>query len=238
MKRVGNCVAMLVVAFLVASVASPARAEGGLFGLLFGGGQAHEAPASPSALAPPASALTLRNAGKSLHARAHIRKRTRYTTVNGRHMLAVAPLPPQRSSETATANTPPIMSAQEAISSVLHDETLRPGDAYMAEDGLRVFVGFSGSDRSEAVFVDLAQARHIAPDLKARLAAVDTPSRRLIAAAQHSLRHVGHGAARHHRAARAMPPKASPAPTPRLREALLSEHFARPLHTFGDKGPP
>jgi hypothetical protein len=63
--------------------------------------------------------------------------------------------------------------AQEAISKVLHDETLRPGDAYMAADGLRVFVGPEKKNTAQKRFVAIDKARAISPGLRARLAALD-----------------------------------------------------------------
>ncbi|MDB5596871.1 MAG: hypothetical protein JWM36_3832 [Hyphomicrobiales bacterium] len=63
--------------------------------------------------------------------------------------------------------------AQEAISKVLQDETLRPGDAYMAADGLRVFVGAAKKDTAQKRFVAIDKAHGISPDLRARLAALE-----------------------------------------------------------------
>ena len=234
MKRVLKLVAVVTVAFVVAGVASPARAAGGLFEVLFGGGQTHYAPAPPPAFAPLASAPIKWDAGKSAQTRTpRKRTHTRYTKINGHRVLASAPLPPQRPSDLAVGG-PPIMSAQEAIANVLHDETLRPGDAYMAEDGLRVFVGFSGADHDKAVFVDLVAARHIAPSHKARLAAVDTPLRRYASAAPSpSHRSLSIHGTRHRAAVRNLPSRQVSPWAARLREALSSDYFVKPVRFAG-----
>jgi len=62
-------------------------------------------------------------------------------------------------------------SGQEAINKILNDETLRPGDAYMAPDGLRVFMGARQGARSLDDFVAVANAQNIEMNLRAKLAA-------------------------------------------------------------------
>ena len=69
----------------------------------------------------------------------------------------------------ATPSAP--VDAQAAIATILRDDpTLRPGDAYMTNDGLRVYVG---EGRSDLQFVPVNQARQIDKKLKARLAEVE-----------------------------------------------------------------
>jgi hypothetical protein len=61
--------------------------------------------------------------------------------------------------------------AQDAIAKVMHeDRTLRPGDAYMSADGLRVFEGERATDQE---FVPVGQTRALDEHSKARLAAVE-----------------------------------------------------------------
>ena len=107
MKRVLNLVAVMAVAVIVVGFASPARAAGGLFEVLFGGGQTHYAPVPPPAFAPLASAPTNWNARNSAQARTNKKRtHTRYTKINGHRVLATAPLPPQRPSDLAGGGPP------------------------------------------------------------------------------------------------------------------------------------
>lgn len=77
----------------------------------------------------------------------------------------------QSSNSAPVVRTP--STAQEAISKVLQDDTLRPGDAYMAADGLRIFVGAEKKNAAQKRFVAIDKAHTISPGLRARLAALE-----------------------------------------------------------------
>ncbi|MCW2274165.1 hypothetical protein GJ654_06955 [Rhodoblastus acidophilus] len=66
--------------------------------------------------------------------------------------------------------------AQDAINQIINnDPTLRPGDAYMSHEGLKVYVG---ERKKDSQFVPVDHARHIGARLKQRLKeAVTTPTR-------------------------------------------------------------
>jgi hypothetical protein len=72
--------------------------------------------------------------------------------------------------------------AQDAINHIVKDDpTLRPGDAYMSTDGLRVY---QGERKNDLQFVPVDKARHIGAGLKQRLAEVESKAR--VSAPEHS----------------------------------------------------
>ena len=64
-------------------------------------------------------------------------------------------------------------SAQQAIASVMSDETLRPGDAFMGPNGLQIVT--APPKKAKASFVAIAKFRAMPSQLRAVLAAVDMP---------------------------------------------------------------
>jgi hypothetical protein len=136
----------ILVSLSSAGVSGSAHAQN-FFEMLFGGGQ-------PAQVAAP-------NGG----ARSHHRplKHARHT---GPKKLSYA--------EAMTPSRAPFKheccsSPQEALEKVASDATLRPGDAFMASDGLRVYVGES---KSAQKFVAVEHAK-IGESLRARLSAFE-----------------------------------------------------------------
>jgi hypothetical protein len=62
---------------------------------------------------------------------------------------------------------------EDPVAYLMHDETLRPGDAVMTPDGIRIFEGPISSHHGESDFAPLAKVRNIAPSSRAELAQVD-----------------------------------------------------------------
>jgi hypothetical protein len=81
--------------------------------------------------------------------------------------LAYAPV-----SRPATSPKICCSSALDAIAMIAHDKTLRPGDAYMTPEGLKVFVVTSGAKHEKRDFVTLSKASGVAPDQRASLSAM------------------------------------------------------------------
>ena len=58
---------------------------------------------------------------------------------------------------------------------IFADKTLRPGDAVMTKDGIRIYAGDTSSSSHEASdFVPLADAHHVKKSARLALAAIDT----------------------------------------------------------------
>ena len=185
MRKSGVCLSVLI---LLSSIcfSTASRAEG-FFEMLFGGRQQRvKSHASYIYAAQPRHHraahrrhLASRHAQeKHFAARLHSRHHAKTHSWARRH---VAPAPTQ----LIYAETPaPVgnlgadqkccSDAREAIAKVIRDDpTLRPGDAYMTSDGLRVFEGDGPNDPK---FVPVGQARVIGKKLRARLAALDGSS--------------------------------------------------------------
>jgi len=70
-------------------------------------------------------------------------------------------------SQSLSYARPCCANAQDAIKHIIdRDPTLRPGDAYMSHEGLRVYVG---DQKKDSRFVPVDRARHIGAGLKQRL---------------------------------------------------------------------
>lgn len=137
-------VGLLVLVSLSSVCASSTAQAQNFFEMLFGGGQKQAAPSA----APKAAIRHHRPLKQARH--------------GGPKKLSYA--------EAMTPSRAPFKheccsSPQEAIQKAASDATLRPGDAFMASDGLRVYVG-------ESKFVAVEQAR-IGETLRARLTAVE-----------------------------------------------------------------
>ena len=85
----------------------------------------------------------------------------------------------QIKNDTALAYAPPAptvrqpTSAQQAIASVMSDETLRPGDAFMGPNGLQIVT--APPKKAKASFVAIAKFRAMPAQMRAVLATVDLP---------------------------------------------------------------
>ena len=175
--------AMLSIFVLLSSIcfSTASRAEG-FFEMLFGGGRQHADSRASYVVAPP----QVRLHGAHRHHVAAWRKKTahfalrahaRHHRALAHHMAAPAisgaqlaygsiPAPPGASEGQKCCSD-----AQDAIAKIMHeDRTLRPGDAYMSSDGLRVYEGDRAKDQE---FVPVHQARALDKTSKARLAAVE-----------------------------------------------------------------
>lgn len=186
MKRSGACLTVLI---LLSSIcfSTASRAEG-FFEMLFGGGRQHFESHTVSI-----DAAQPRHLRGSVHRRhfawrhrreKHLAARARShrhakTHSWARRQVAPALVAPTQLSyaetpapaENAGVDQKIYSNAQEAIAKVIRDDpTLRPGDAYMTSDGLRVFEGDGPNDPK---FVPVGQARGIGKKLRARLAALD-----------------------------------------------------------------
>jgi hypothetical protein len=163
--------------------------------MLFGGGQHHAAAPQITVQVPQTHRqLVARKRHYSLAA--HHRHAARPVTHVARRARAKSRIfayTPSKINDVATNVAAPtklnysatpaaVGDAQAAIAKVLHDDpTLRPGDAYMTADGLRVYVG---EQQSDPKFVPVNNARKIGKELKARLAEVEkTPARTVRVAA-------------------------------------------------------
>jgi hypothetical protein len=119
------------------------------FEMLFGGGQKQAAPS-----AAPDSGM-----------RRHHRPRKQAHRAGPKKLNYAEAMTPTRAPFKRECCSSP----QEALEKVANDATLRPGDAFMGNDGLRVYVG-------ESKFVAVEQAK-IGQTLRDRLAAVEkTPA--------------------------------------------------------------
>lgn len=72
-----------------------------------------------------------------------------------------------------TASVPCCISGEDPVAYLMHDATLRPGDAVMTRDGIRIFEGPVSSRHVPGDFVPLAAAGHVEPKNRAELAQVD-----------------------------------------------------------------
>jgi hypothetical protein len=149
------------------------RAEG-FYEMLFGGGRQHAELHSTYVLLP---AVVHRH---SAHRRvaAHHRRPVRFAarTHSHHHVIAWRHVIPAASPTRLSYAATPVSSgqptaAQDAIARAIHDDpTLRPGDAYMSDAGLRVYEGDSNTDPK---FVPVRQTHALDKTSKARLAAVE-----------------------------------------------------------------
>ena len=193
MKKSGVGLSLLILVSLVC-FSSGARAEG-FFEMLFGGGQHRgAAPQVTAQFAQPRRQTVAhkRHFSVAAHHRrtAHSATRVAHRTHFKSRFLASKPLKGKEAAANWGAPTklnysnPPAMAgdAQAAIARVLHDDaTLRPGDAYMTDDGLRVYVG---EQQSDLRFVPVKEARQIGKHLKARLSEMErTPFKTMRVAA-------------------------------------------------------
>ena len=64
-------------------------------------------------------------------------------------------------------------SGEDPVAFLMHDPTLRPGDAVMTRDGIRIFEGPVSSRHVRDDFTPLAKAKNIEPGTRAELAQVD-----------------------------------------------------------------
>lgn len=72
-----------------------------------------------------------------------------------------------------TKSDPCCKSGEDPVAYLLHDATLRPGDAVMTRDGIRIFQGPVSSHHVWADFAPLATATHVDSSARATLAQVD-----------------------------------------------------------------
>lgn len=185
MRRSGACLTVLI---LLGSIcfSTASRAEG-FFEMLFGGGRQHVElhvgyvyAAQPRHRKAEHRRHFARRHKLDRHfaIRAHFHRHANSHQWARRH-VAPAPAAPAQLSYAETPTSIEAVShdqnAQDAIAKVIReDPTLRPGDAYMTADGLRVFEGDGPNDPK---FVPVGQARGIGKKLRARLAALDQASR-------------------------------------------------------------
>jgi hypothetical protein len=155
------------------------RAEG-FFEMLFGGGRQHVESHATYVLAPQ---LVHHHALPRHRVAAHHKKAPHYAARTHSHhhalarrlggpsavQLGYAAMPASLGGPAAERKC--CSNAQDAIAKLLRDDpTLRPGDAYMSPDGLRVYDGDREKDQK---FVPVGQARALDRNSKARLAAVE-----------------------------------------------------------------
>ncbi|MDB5648484.1 MAG: hypothetical protein JWL62_4 [Hyphomicrobiales bacterium] len=169
------------VAFVAAGFgAAPASAATGFLENVFGRQQQVQSPtferyhapelAQPLNIRPNEAAVRKAKRLKQMQAQRRKIQRAKLLAKNQARQRAAA------GTVVAAAQTAPAPSVttpstpEEAISKVLSDDTLRPGDVYMAQDGLRVFVGVEKkTNASRNRFVPVTHARDISPALRARL---------------------------------------------------------------------
>jgi hypothetical protein len=107
-----------------------------------------------------------------------------------RMALAIRAASPSSPSATPPASERPCCgNAQEAINQIINnDRTLRPGDAYMSHEGLRVYVG---ERKKNSQFVAVDHARHIGAGLKQRLKEVGATPHKTVRAPDEKARNQG-----------------------------------------------
>jgi hypothetical protein len=115
------------------------------------------------------------------------RKETRRRLAMASQAVAASP----QKTAPPSSERPCCANAQDAINQIVkNDPTLRPGDAYMSNEGLRVYVG---ERKKNSQFVPLDHARHIGASLKKRLKAVSmSPTRSVRAQDEAKARNPGH----------------------------------------------
>jgi hypothetical protein len=74
------------------------------------------------------------------------------------------------------------MPADDASAVLLNDRTLRPGDAVVTRDGIRIFEGPVSAHHRLAEFAPLGQARDVASGARSLLAALDAPAGKMLPA--------------------------------------------------------
>ncbi len=151
------------------------RAEGFLE-MLFGGGRQHSESHANYVLTPPMvhRHVTHRHYAATHHKKAHhlaMRAHSRHHHAFARHKAAPVALAYAAAPASPVDERKCCGDAQDAIAKVMHDDpTLRPGDAYMSADGLRVYEGDRANDQE---FVPVGKARALDKNSKARLAAIE-----------------------------------------------------------------
>ncbi len=166
--------------------AGPANASGGLFEALFGAPER-----APTVYAPRQhSSSVVANHRRHRHSRHYVHhKAKRLAHFATYRMLDLGPLAKNDGAKAqfdasgenrglvdaaapkiiAAVYNPCCANAQQAIEMVVHDETLRPGDAYMAADGVHIYMGRTREDSAGGHFVGLNQAGRLKDGLRARL---------------------------------------------------------------------
>ena len=174
MKNSGVILAILV--FFSAIGFSSASEAHGFLDLVFGFGrqaqpsQTYFAPARPHS-------WQHRAIGHHKYKNRHELARNHRHSLAWHHRNQQSVTPPEQG-----ASRPCCSNAQEAINHIVKDDpTLRPGDAYMSTEGLRVYQGERDHDPQ---FVPVDEARHIGAGLKQRLAEVESKVR--ISTAEHT----------------------------------------------------
>ncbi len=168
-----NGVVLAFLVFLSAFGFSGAAEAHGFFDLIFG----HDsAPAASQVYFAPSSKSTHRHSAHSArhhdrryaqHWRKHRRDHSKLAA-HHRNLLKQAVVAALTNQDSPPVARPCCGNASEAINQIIkNDPTLRPGDAYMSNDGLKIYVGEGGKSDS---FVSIDKARHIGSGLKNRLA--------------------------------------------------------------------
>ncbi len=177
------CVAALLFAGLNVG---PASAAGGFFETFFGRpGYSAAPPTAYFQRSVPPAIQPLREQRLAITHRAHRHDRKKAATVNhGKHTVAsrskaatpMAYAPIESAGKPATRTC--CASAQDAIAMVAHDNTLRPGDALMTPNGLKVFVGSSRTVHDKQDFVAISKAAGVGALIRSNLAVLVPPDQR------------------------------------------------------------
>lgn len=124
-----------------------------------------------------------------------------------------------QSASPPSLERPCCSNAQEAINHIVNnDPTLRPGDAYMSHEGLRVYVG---ERKRDAQFVPVEHARQIGAGLRQRLKEVGATPRKGVRTPDEKARNHGHD------------PQPSVARAGRSGEKLVAGPEGRPIRLVG-----
>lgn len=151
--------ALCAAAVGIAILASAAPANAGFLDFIF---KPQSAPA-PAAVEIPAAPV-----GAPL-AQTHVKdERIARTAPHKKLAAEIEPRKPKRA--------PCCKPGEDPVAYLMHDETLRPGDAIVTKDGIRIFEGPVSSHHMSSDFTPLRDARNVDSKTRATLAQVDAPA--------------------------------------------------------------